>query len=109
MGMFLLLNFCEIFFEAVKALIPEGAVVFDPTGGFFEWIGFEMTRARLGIASTCDEARSFQDFQMLGDGRHAHLERLGEIGHGSVTGCEARQDSSAGRIGEGGEGGSELV
>jgi hypothetical protein len=83
--------------------------VFDPTGGFFQRIGLEMARSRLGFATARYQASSFQDLQMLGNGRHAHIERLGEISNGSVTGCEARQDSSARGIGQGGERGSELV
>ena len=46
---------------------------------------------------------------MLGDGRQAHGERLGQFGHRGLAAGEPRQDRAPGRIGERGEGGAEAV
>jgi hypothetical protein len=47
--------------------------------------------------------------QVLGHGRQAHLEGLGELGHRGLALDQPRQDGPAGRVGEGGEGVAEAV
>ena len=34
----------------------------------------------LGLAPACDQPRPFEHAEVFGDGRHAHLEWLGELG-----------------------------
>ena len=63
----------------------------------------------LRLAALADEARALQHFEMFGDRRQAHVERLGELGDRRSRRCEPRQDGAARGIGERRERGAELI
>ena len=54
-------------------------------------------------------ARAFEDPQVLRDCRHAHVERLGELGDRAFARGKTGKNGPPRRIGEGGEGGAEMV
>src|SRR5579859_365098 len=84
-GMLLLLmnSFCfqraQIVVEPVEALLPELAIVLHPLMHFLEGGGLQPARTPLRFASVGDQPGALQHFQVLGDGRHAHVERLGQF------------------------------
>jgi hypothetical protein len=57
--------------------LPKLAVVFEPFVGFGEGRGFELAGAPLGVEASGDKARSFEDFEVLGDGWLADGEGFG--------------------------------
>jgi hypothetical protein len=95
--------------EALEVGGPDAAVFFEPVGGFDERLGLEAAGAALGVLAAGDEAGAFEDFEVLGDGRLGHGERLGEFVDGGLAGGEAGEDGAASGVGEGGEGGVEAL
>src|SRR5581483_6481298 len=104
MRFLLFLQFAQIFVETIEALLPESSIFVDPFGDVFERAGLEVAGTPLGLAATGDQARALQDLEMLGNRRHADVERLRQFGHRGVAGGEPCEDGAAGGIGEGGEG-----
>jgi hypothetical protein len=109
LGELVFLELLKIVIEAVEALHPERTVVVDPVGGVFEGAGLEAAGTPLGFAASSDEAGAFQDFEVFRDSGHGDGEGLGELGNGGFTGDEASENGAASGIGEGGEGGGELI
>src|SRR5258708_6260862 len=48
------LDLAQVLFQAVKTLLPETAVLFDPPGCGLQWRGLELARAPLSLAATSD-------------------------------------------------------
>jgi hypothetical protein len=63
----------------------------------------------LRVGAPCDKAGALEHAKVLRDGRQAHVERLGQIADRTLARHQARQDRPAGRVGEGGERGAELI
>ncbi len=99
----------QIIGEAIEALLPDDSIFFDPIGDLLERGGLEAAGAPLSFAAAGDEAGALEDFEVLGDGGHAHVEGGGEFGDGGFAGDEAGEDGAAGGIGESGEGGAEMI
>lgn len=105
-----LLKFFQVVLEAVKALFPEDAVVFQPVHGLLHRLGLDAAGAPLGVASAADELGAFQHLQVLGDGGKAHAERGGQVVHRNLPlSSEARKDGPPGRIGQGGKRSGEVI
>src|ERR1051325_3129159 len=110
-GMFLLLLLLQCAqesFEAVETLLPEFAVVLDPLSDVLERRGLETARPPLRLASTGDESRALEHFQMLRDRRETHLERPRQFENRCFARGKPRQDGPTRRIGERGERGVEI-
>jgi len=75
----------------------------DPIGYVFEWLGLKLTGTPLGVAAANDQVSTLKDFQMLGDGGKADVERRSKLSDGSIAGRETGEDSAAGGVGECGE------
>ena len=75
----------------------------EPVGRVLQRAGFQTDRAPLGLAAAGDEARLFENFQVFGDRRQTHRERLGELGDRGFAGDQPREDRPAGRVSERGE------
>ena len=99
----------QVPFESVHVGGPKTAVILDPTGRLLERGGFQAAGAPLRLAAADDETGALQDFEVLGDGGHGHLERLGEFSDGGFAKRQPSQDGAASGIGEGGEGGGEVI
>ncbi len=69
----------------------------------------EAARTPLCIASAHHKSGALQDLEVLGDGGEADAERAGQIGDRGFAAREPGEDGAPRGIGEGGEGGAEMV
>src|SRR3954464_10233607 len=76
-----LFQFAQVFVQAVEALLPETAIVFEPVGDLFQPRALQAARAPLRIAAARDQTGALEHFQVLRDRGEAHSEGLGEIGN----------------------------
>src|SRR5206468_9257324 len=67
-------------------------VALQPSIGLRERLGFDPTRPSLRITAARNQPSALQHLQVLGDGRLTYRERLGELCHRGLAGCEARED-----------------
>ncbi len=103
------LQLAQIVVQAIQALLPEAAIMLEPPSGILERARFEPARAPLRLAPARDQTGALEYLEMLGDGRKAHLERLGQLRHRRLARGEAGENRAPGGIGERGEGSAELV
>src|SRR5260370_10729755 len=75
----LFLNVSQIVIQPVKAFRPEPPVVRGPVGNVLERTCLEPAGPPLRLVSPRDHSRAFQHLEVLGDGRHADLENLGQL------------------------------
>src|ERR1700680_2212860 len=57
----------QIGVEAIKTLLEEPAIVFEPVVNAFECLRLDAAGAKLRFAAACDQAGAFQHLEMLGD------------------------------------------
>ena len=107
-------SFCSFFFQfdqisiqTIEAFFPETAVFLHKVGNVLERTSFQAARPPLGFAPARDQSSALQNFQMLGNRRHAHLKRLGQLGNRCLTRRQASQYGAPRGIGQGREGGAE--
>src|ERR1700680_3802942 len=103
------LQLTQIVVKAIELLFPRHTIVLNPAGNILKTRGMDAAGAPLGSAAACDKSSAFKDFEVLRDGGHAHLKRLGKFGHGGFAGHEVSQNGSTGGIRESGEGGGQVV
>src|SRR5580704_10230737 len=63
----LLLHHFQVVVQACKFLLPEAAKGFKPLSDLLEWDGHERARTPLRIARAYNEARSFENIEVLRD------------------------------------------
>src|ERR1700689_2276046 len=97
---FALLQLAQIILEAIEGLLPETAIVFEPIRRVLERSRGEPAWTPLRLAAALDQPGALQHFEVLRDGGHAHLERLGQLGHRRLARTEAGEDRAAGGIGQ---------
>ena len=109
--MFLLLafQFAKIVAETIEALLPETAIALRPIGDVLERTCREAAGPPLRLMPARDEVCAFEHLQVFGDSRQAHVERFGQLRHGSRAGNQAREDGASSGISEGGESGGQLI
>src|SRR4051812_11378034 len=95
--------------EGVEAVLPEAAVVLEPLGRVAQRRAAQPGRAQLGRPPAFDQARPLEHAQVLRHGLERYRERRGELVHGRLAFDEPGEDRAAGRVGEGGERGAELI
>jgi hypothetical protein len=95
--------------EAVEASLPEATVLLEPFGGVLQRRSPQARGPKLRRATARDQAGALEYLEVLRDRLDADREGLGQLVHGCLTLCEARQDCPPGRIGEGRERTRELV
>src|SRR4051794_29647108 len=100
MSLLLRFEFLQIGLETIQTLLPHRAIVFGPFGDFLDACGLQPARPPLRLPPTCDESRAFENTQMLRNGRHAHVKRLGQFGDGAFAVDESRENRAAGGIGQ---------
>src|SRR5690349_14638371 len=103
------LKFVEVIAQAVEALFPEPAVLSDPIRDLPQRLRVEAAGPPLRPPALRDQAGALQHLEVLGHGGQGHVERLGELLDRGLARGEPREDRAAGRVGEGREGGAELV
>src|SRR5712691_10035309 len=82
------LQFEQILVQAIEALFPEAPVAFEPVHRILKRLGLEPAGAPLRLAPARNQPRALQRFEMLGNGRQAHLEGLGQLGDRGLAGSE---------------------
>src|SRR5690348_8386649 len=89
----------QIAIEPIEARVPEATIALRPFRDGFERSGFEPTRPALRIATASNQARTLEHFEVFGNRRQAHGERLGQLGHRALAARESAQNSAPRRIG----------
>src|ERR1700679_2335533 len=97
-----------MFRQLVERAAPESQMEFEPFFRLFQRFALEMAAAVLAGALVGDECRILQHLQVPRDGGQRDREGLCELAHRGVARAQAREDSPAGRGGEGGESRIEL-
>ena len=90
----------QIIVESIKPLFPKPAIFLQPAVGFLERPRIDFARPHLCIPAARNQTCTLEHLEMLGDGRQAHFERLGEFQHRGLAEREPRQNGAPGRIGE---------
>src|SRR5262249_60394886 len=90
----------EVVAEPIEPLFPEPAIFLEPIIGLLECPYVDATGAHLRIARARNEACPLQHFQMLGDCRQTHVERLGEPEYGGFTERKPREDRAPRGVGK---------
>src|SRR5690348_11548819 len=109
MSPLLLLQLAQVILQAIETLFPKTPIVLEPFGGVLQRTGFEATGPPLRFAAARNKTGALEYLEMFGDRGKAHLERLGQLGHGNLARNETRKDRASRGIGEGREGGAEVV
>src|SRR5439155_11949967 len=109
MRLVLALQLLEIAVQPFEALLPVAPVVLDPLGDVLERIRLQPAGPPLCLAAALDQARALEDLEVLGHGRKADLEGLGQFQDRSFARGEAREDRAPRGIREGGEGAAEAI
>src|SRR6266545_904692 len=100
----LLLQFLQVGVQAIEAFLPIAAIALEPLVGILERPRFEPAGAPLRLSRARDETGALQHLEVLGDGGQGHLEGLGQLRNGGFAGCQAREDSAPGGVGQCSEG-----
>src|SRR5262252_5229417 len=103
------LELFEIVVHPVEAGLPDGPVAFSPGRDLLKWRRVQGARSVLGSLTPHHQPGPFQHLDVFRDRRKRHLERLGELVDGRAAFCEAGEDRSPRRVGQGGEGLAEPV
>ena len=90
----------EVLIELVEAVVPHLALLVDPVDGRVEAFGFEMTRSRLGFATTGDQSAVFEHLDVFRHGLECEIERLRQLVDRRLAGGKPLEDCSAGGVGE---------
>src|SRR5438093_9726240 len=96
----LLLQFNQIFVEALEALVPEAAIVFEPVGDVLERRRLEPAGPPLRLATLRDQAGALQHLEVLGHRGSTDLEGCGQLLDRRFALSEACKDRAARRVGE---------
>src|SRR6478609_8278018 len=99
----------QIGIKAIETLLPIASVAFHPCGDVLERGGFQSAWAPLCLAAARDEAGMFQYLQVPGYCGKGDIERFGEFLDGRLTGGKPRQNRTAGRVGKGRKGGTQMI
>ncbi len=102
----LLLVLCvfEVSVERLEALFPESAIALDPSGGSLHRGGIETAAVHAAVHRAGEQARAFENAEVLGNRRERHREGLREPTNGSLSEREAREDRPPRRVRERREG-----
>jgi len=104
-----MLHDLQIVGQAIEASVPEALIAFEPLEDISEGSGLEVAGAPLRLSATRNQARGFQHLQVLGNGRKAHVIRLGQLSHGGVAIRQSGKDSTPRGIAESEQGRAETV
>jgi hypothetical protein len=95
--------------EPIQTAFPNLPVALHPLRDVLQGTRLDAAMAELCIPAACDQPGPFEHAQVLRDGWHAHVERLGQFRHGRLAGQQAGEDGPPGGIGECGECGTQVV
>src|SRR5271167_3018956 len=103
------LQFAEIRVEAIKAVVPEAAVVIEPLGSVLEPLRLDPAGPPLRPTAARDQAGPLQHLQVLGDGGKAHRKGLGELVDRGLARGEPCKDRAPRRVSKSRIGGAEVI
>jgi hypothetical protein len=103
------LKFLQIVIQALEAALPVLAIGLHPRSNLLQRFGLEPAGSPLRLATLADQPRVLQHLEMLGDGGEAEGKRLRQLVDGCLALSEPRQDGPPGGIGEGSEGGAQVI
>src|SRR5208282_1467332 len=86
----------DIVVQPVETLLPEAAIVLDPSGNIPERSSLQATRPPLRLAAASDQPGALQHLQMFGDRRHTHLKWRGQLGNRSLAQRQPPQNCAPG-------------
>src|SRR5215831_171840 len=89
------LQLLQIGIQAIETLVEKTPVMIEPVVDVLERARFNPARPPLRLASARDQAGALQYFEVFGDRRKAHRERLGEFGDRGLTQGQPRQNRPA--------------
>src|SRR6187455_1130030 len=75
------LQLAEIVLQAVEPLLPKPAIILEPLIDRLQRLRLDLAGPPLRLAAARDQACTLQHLEMLGDGRAADVEWLGQLGH----------------------------
>src|SRR4051794_18901082 len=99
----------QVRLEPIHPSVPRSLALLHPLDRVVERLGTHLARPPLGFPATNDQPGLLEHLQVPRDRRQAHLEGLRKLADGRLALSEPGQDRAARRVGEGGEGESELV
>lgn len=92
-------------FQAVKTGAPEAAVLVEPRLHSAQGLGIQFVKAVASFAMFADEVGATEKAQVFGDGGAGNGKGSGNLSGGLAAAAEEIEDGTAGRIGQGLEGG----
>ena len=95
--------------EPIEALLPDVPVGHGPFGHVLERLRLDPARSPLRLAAAHDQPGPLQHAQVLGHGRHAHVEGLRQLGDRALAHRQPGENRAAGRVGERGKRGAQLI
>src|SRR5262249_55467262 len=98
------LQLLQIGIQPIETLVEKTPVMIEPVVDVLEHARLDPARPPLRLAASRDQAGALQHFEVFGNRRQAHGERLGEFGHRGLTQGQSRKNRPAGRVGKRGEG-----
>jgi hypothetical protein len=96
-------------FSRMKGCRVSLTIALEPLVRLRERLGFDPARTPLGIPSPRNQPGALQDLEVLRDRGLAHLERSCEFGNRRFAVRQPGKNRAAGRIGERGESGVEVL
>src|SRR6516162_1746975 len=104
MWLLLSLQLAEVAVETAEAPLPVATVALGPLRHLAQRRRLQAAGPRLSAAPAAHESGALEHLQVLGDRRLAHGEGARQLHHTRLAGRQAREDGTARRIGERGEG-----
>src|SRR5262252_1085078 len=102
-------EFLEVGGHLVEALLPEAPIDRQPVVDGLKAFWLELARPPLCLAAARNEASALEHLEMPGDRRQADLEGFGQLVHGGLAVCEARENGASRWVGQGRKGGRQQV
>src|SRR5262245_23097529 len=103
------LNLAEINLQAIETFVPQRPVALEPRVDVLQRVRRDAAGAPLRLAASRDKSCALEYLEVLGDGRAAHSEGLGELRHGGFAERKSGKNCAPGRVGKGSESGAQLV
>ena len=95
--------------ETVELKVPERPRVIQPAVHGVERSHVQLAALHPAALHRCDKPRRLQHAKVFQDGRHGHVERLGQLRDGRLAAREPGKNRAARRVGERAEHGVEPV
>src|SRR5262249_13205620 len=92
-------EFFQVGCHLVEALLPETPIDRQPVIDRLEAFWLELARPPLCLAAARNETGALEHLEMPRHSRQADLEGFGQLVHGGLAVCEARENGASRRVG----------